>query len=314
MNFDLTDDQVALRDGIRSLCEGRFPMKRVRAGFDRDAFAELAEAGVFSLRADGFGTADAAVVFEELGRAVLPGPLVWSALAHGAVDGIVGGIETTGRTAPWMVEHLDDVDGLLVLAEDRVTVVAAGALAGAVPVERPLDPLTPLHRVDALPTGDDVGGPELATTIRRHGAVLTAAFLVGIAQAAGDLAVAYAQERRQFDRPIGSFQAVKHLLADTAVRAEIARTSVHAAACFARRPRARRRRARRGGRQAPGGRGRRRQLPDLRAGARRHGLHLGGRRPPVPEAGVAARHRLRLHRPPRRHRRRQPAPTLTDHG
>ncbi len=232
MNFDLTDDQVALRDGIRSLCEGRFPMKRVRAGFDRDAFAELAEAGVFSLRADGFGTADAAVVFEELGRAVLPGPLVWSALAHGAVDGVVGGIETTGRTAPWMVEHLDDVDGLLVLSEDRVTVVPAGALAGAVPVERPLDPLTPLHRVDALPAGDDVGGPELATTIRRHGAVLTAAFLVGIAQAASDLAVAYARERRQFERPIGSFQAVKHLLADTAVRTEIARTSVHAAACF----------------------------------------------------------------------------------
>ncbi len=232
MNFDLTDDQVALRDGIRSLCEGRFPMKRVRAGFDRDAFAALAEAGVFSLRADGFGTADAAVVFEELGRAVVPGPLVWSALAHGAVDGVVGGIETTGRTAPWRVEHLDAVDGLLVLAEDRVTVVPAGALAGAVPVERPLDPLTPLHRVDALPAGDDVGGPELATTIRRHGAVLTAAFLVGIAQAASDLAVAYARERRQFERPIGSFQAVKHLLADTAVRTEIARTSVHAAACF----------------------------------------------------------------------------------
>ena len=231
MNFDLTDDQVALRDGIRSLCEGRFPMKRVRAGFDRDAFAELSEAGVFSLRADGFGTADGAVVFEELGRALLPGPLVWSALAHGSVDGIVGGLETPGRAAPWMVEHLDDLDGLLVLAEDRVSVVQPGALEGA-PVERPLDPLTPLHRVDSLPTGDDVGGPELATTIRRHGAVLTAAFLVGIAQAAADLAVAYARERRQFERPIGSFQAVKHLLADTAVRAEIARTAVHAAACF----------------------------------------------------------------------------------
>ena len=42
MNFDLTDDQVALRDGIRSLLEGRFPMERVRDGFDRAAFARLA--------------------------------------------------------------------------------------------------------------------------------------------------------------------------------------------------------------------------------------------------------------------------------
>ena len=74
MNFDLTDDQVALRDGIRSLLEGRFPMERVRDGFDRAAFDELAEAGVFSLRADGFSWADAVIVYEELGRACVPGP------------------------------------------------------------------------------------------------------------------------------------------------------------------------------------------------------------------------------------------------
>ena len=83
MDLELSDDQVALRDGIRSLCEGRFPIKRVREGFDRAAHAELADAGVFSLRADGFGVADAAVVFEELGRAVVPGPLVWLYIAHG---------------------------------------------------------------------------------------------------------------------------------------------------------------------------------------------------------------------------------------
>ena len=47
MDFELSDDQVALRDGIRSVCEGRFPIKRVRAGFDRAACAELADAGVF---------------------------------------------------------------------------------------------------------------------------------------------------------------------------------------------------------------------------------------------------------------------------
>ena len=78
MNFDLSDDQVALRDGIRSLLEGKFPMSRVREGFDRSTYDDLQAAGVFSLCSDGFGWADAAVVYEELGRALVPGPLVWS--------------------------------------------------------------------------------------------------------------------------------------------------------------------------------------------------------------------------------------------
>jgi alkylation response protein AidB-like acyl-CoA dehydrogenase len=60
---------------------------------------------------------------------------------------------------------------------------------------------------------------------------LTAAQLVGIAAALTELAVAYAKERRQFGRPIGSFQAVKHILADMLVRAEVARAALHAAGC-----------------------------------------------------------------------------------
>ena len=231
MDFELSDDQVALRDGIGSLCEGRFPTKRVRDGFDRAAHAELAEAGVFSLRSDGFGVADAAVVFEELGRAVVPGPLVWLSLAHGVVDGIVGGLEVIGREPPWMVEHLDVLDTLLVVDDDGVRAIAASTVAGAVPVARPLDPLTPVHRVEELPAGETVGNRDLVAQWRTEGAVVTAAFLVGLAQACTDLSVAYAKERRQFDRPIGSFQAVKHILADMRVRAEVACASVHAAAC-----------------------------------------------------------------------------------
>jgi alkylation response protein AidB-like acyl-CoA dehydrogenase len=231
VDFDLNADQVALRDGIRSLCDGRFPIKRVREGFDRSAYAELAEAGVLSLRSDGFGVADAAVVFEELGRAVVPGPLVWAYLAHGVVDGIVGGLEVAHRGPPWMVEHLDAIDTLLVVDEDGIRAVPAGKITGADPVKRPLDPLTPVHRVDNLPAGESVGDDELLTRWRLEGPVVTAAFLVGAAQACTDLSVAYAKERRQFDRPIGSFQAIKHLLADMLVRTEVARASVQAAAC-----------------------------------------------------------------------------------
>ena len=67
----------------------------------------------------------------------------------------------------------------------------------------------------------------------RDGSLLTAALQVGHAAEALDLAVAYAKERHQFGKPIGSFQAVKHICADMLVRAEVARAAVHAAACLA---------------------------------------------------------------------------------
>jgi alkylation response protein AidB-like acyl-CoA dehydrogenase len=227
VNFDLTADQEALRAGVRSLCDGRFPMKRVREGFDRGVWDELGDAGVFSLR-DDFALADAAVVFEEFGRALLPGPLVWGYLAHGALEGVVGGLEMPAARE-LVVEHLDRLDALAVLESDGVRRVDPREI-DAERRARPLDPLTPVWRVRALPTGDRIGDARLAGEWRRDGAVVTAAYLVGMAQACADLALGYARERRQFDRPIGSFQAVKHILADMAVRAELARVTVHAAA------------------------------------------------------------------------------------
>jgi alkylation response protein AidB-like acyl-CoA dehydrogenase len=69
-----------------------------------------------------------------------------------------------------------------------------------------------------------------ATRLLDEAKVLTAALLVGIAVETTERAVAYARERVQFDKPIGSFQAVKHMCADMLVRAELARASVDAAA------------------------------------------------------------------------------------
>ena len=177
MNFDLTDDQVALRDGIRSFCAGRFPMDRVRAGFDRSAADELAETGVFSLRSDGFSWADTALVFEELGRALVPGPLVWSHLAHGVVDGIVTGIEHATGAGTAMIEHLGVADAVVVLDDDGITRVDPDAFDDAEAIDWPLDPLTPVHRVDVLPDGEVVAGPDDAGCVadgRRaaHGRVL----------------------------------------------------------------------------------------------------------------------------------------------
>lgn len=225
MNFDLSDDQVALRDGIRSLLAGRFPIERVREGFDRAAYDELAEAGVFSLLEDGFAWADAAIVYEELGRAAVPGPLVW---CFGR-DRITGGLDL-GAHGAIQVEHLDVLDDLLVIDGDALRRVDPKTIEGEAQLW-PLDPLTPVWTVAELPEGEPAGGATDVTALRVQGALLTAAFLVGMADALTEMAVAYAKEREQFDRPIGSFQAVKHICADMAVRSEVARVATHAAAC-----------------------------------------------------------------------------------
>lgn len=231
MNFDLTEDQEALRDGIRSLCTGRFGMERVRAGFDGSTFSELDATGVFSLRADGFGWADAGIAFSELGRALVPGPLVWSHLAHGVVDGVVTGVEVpAGGSGPIAIEHLDASGSIVVADAAGLRRVEPSACEGARAIEWPLDPLTPVHLVDALPPGETVGDADDARAWRLGGAVLTSAYQVGMAAACVESATAYALDRRQFDRPIGSFQAVKHILADMVVRAELARAAVDAAA------------------------------------------------------------------------------------
>ncbi|MFN8037556.1 MAG: acyl-CoA dehydrogenase family protein [Acidimicrobiia bacterium] len=235
MYFDLTDDQIALRDGIRALLEGRFGIERVRGGFDRSMWAELGEAGVFSLCVDGFTWADAAIVFEELGRALVPGPLVGTFLADPLIEGtgrgarVIGGIERPTEGEPIVVEHLDALDALVVVNPTHVALVDPSVLR-AHASEWPLDPLTPVAIVDELPAGVRLADADVIGQWQRSGALLTAALEVGLSAFTGELAVAYSKERLQFDRPIGSFQAVKHILADTAVRTELARVAVHSAA------------------------------------------------------------------------------------
>ena len=237
MDFELSADQEALQAGVRKLCDGRFPMARVRAliddgGVDRELWGELAEAGVFSLCVPegdggvGLGHAEAVLVFEELGRALVPGPLVGTHLAAGLVDAAVVGVLERDRAVA--VEHLDALDVLVAIDDAGLWAIEPSTL-DAEAIADPLDPLTPMHSIDTLPRGTQLAGVEEAVRWRRTGAALVAAQLLGAAVATTDLAVAYAKDRQQFDRPIGAFQAVKHMLADMVVRAEVARAAVYAA-------------------------------------------------------------------------------------
>ncbi len=252
MDFDLSDDDRSLADGMRRLCTGRFPLEQLRRSegrrsLDRAGWSVLAEAGVFSLRlapsagGAGLGTAQASVVFEELGRALVPGPVAATHVAAAMVEGAATGERTVGLlprpgwggpgggpSLPAMVGDLGSLDCLLVVDGDAVELVETGELDGE-PVEG-LDPLTPMWFVAEIPRGAAVGAAAAAEAIWRDHLVLSGALLVGMAASTSDMAVEYAKVRQQFDRPIGAFQAVKHMCADMLVRTELCRAAVHAAA------------------------------------------------------------------------------------
>jgi alkylation response protein AidB-like acyl-CoA dehydrogenase len=247
VDFELTTDQVDLQEGMRAFVDGRFPMDVVRAiedgggRLDRARWQELGETGVFSLRlpeADGgleLGVSEAVLVFQELGRALVPGPLVATHLAAELIPEAATGEHIVGILEPavpvTMVEFLDDLDVLLVLTDDGVRRIDPGALTTA-NVDRPLDPLSPVQVVTgAIPEGELIAGPEVAQRWLLTGAVLTGGLQVGIAGRTIELATEYAKEREQFGRAIGSFQAIKHLIADMFVKAAVARAGVESAAC-----------------------------------------------------------------------------------
>jgi alkylation response protein AidB-like acyl-CoA dehydrogenase len=222
MNFDLGSDELALRDAIRELCACELPLRR---GFDRAGWRRLAEAGVFSLRlADGagLGMTEAVIVFEELGRALVAGPLVATHLAAGLVEGAATG-ERVVTLVGGDVATYPESDVLLALGPGSVYAIERFE---AVPREG-LDPLTPIGEIRPQVEGTRISGDP--AELQRVGAALTAALSSGIASRTVELAVDYAKRRTQFDKPIGSFQAVKHMCADMFVRAEVARAAVDAA-------------------------------------------------------------------------------------
>ncbi|HEX4018714.1 MAG TPA: acyl-CoA dehydrogenase family protein [Frankiaceae bacterium] len=245
MDFLPTEDQEALRAGVREICTDTFPRERLGqlaetgAGFDPALWETLKELGVFGLllpESDGglgLGLGDAVLVYEELGRALVPGPLVGTLLAAGLLGLEIGapvGIfdlsaEEPGRTL--LIEHPDVITKLVVLDGDDARIIDASELS-TTPVSILTDPLTPLGEIAALPAGTPLEGG--AASWRTRGSVLTAALETGIAMAACELAVQYAKEREQFGRPIGAFQAVKHMCSDMHVRAQIASVAVHSAA------------------------------------------------------------------------------------
>ncbi|MFF0567019.1 acyl-CoA dehydrogenase family protein [Streptomyces sp. NPDC004041] len=145
MDFQLSDDQRALRSGMRDLLGAVFDRDRLRAAVERDGaldrslWRELGAAGFFALRLPedeggvGLGLPEAVLLFEEAGRALLPGPLVATHLAAGRVKGAAEGeAVVTAVDGELPVAHLAEADAVLLVGGEAVDARAlgSGGLAG----------------------------------------------------------------------------------------------------------------------------------------------------------------------------------------
>jgi alkylation response protein AidB-like acyl-CoA dehydrogenase len=293
MDFELSEEQVALREAARDYFGHRWSPAQVRAALDRppvhlpDAlWREVAQLGWVGITVptecggSGGDVMTAGVLAEEAGRALFPSTMVSVLTAAAALDRsgdesrrslltdvcegtrrAVCAMEEPGgtwgpdaiaahvaeRTGSWLVHGtkilVPDADGA------NTFLVAAQTPAGPGLLEVPADArgvtCTPMLRIDAgsisevvldgveVRPGALLGGAE--STLRSTydvATVLAAADLLGVAEAALEATTQYAKERVQFDRPIGSFQAVGHRLADVLVDVEITRSLLYGA-CLA---------------------------------------------------------------------------------
>jgi len=243
MRFELTDDQVSFRDAARDLLAKECPPEAVRhaweappGSLDRGPWKGLEGMGVLSLLVPedrgGMGLDETYLVpiLEECGRVALPHPVVDTAMVAAPLLGADAGMVTTDLGGPSSPCAADADTHLLHLAGGLWSAPAAGVAVHD--VAEPVDRSRRLGRVAAsggervLVTDD----PAVVQLALQRGALGTAAVLVGLSQAMLDLTVAYVKERHQFGKPIGSFQAVKHHLADAALAIEFARPATWRAA------------------------------------------------------------------------------------
>ena len=276
MHFQLTDEQRALQDAVRSYLRDRFGPDQVRALFDNDTdgvpadlWKAVNEQGWLAVLVPeehdglGLGLLDASVISRAFGAATVPGPWLSTILVGEAVrlggspaqqaehlprltEGLVMGavalvrngstpnpagapVEVSGDSLTGdlgLVEYAEVANALVVASRDGgLHLVNPQGPGVTVTPQDSLDRTTKLARVvlDGAPAERLEGSsPEVLQEVLDRAAVLVAGDLAGIARKALTDTVEYDKIRLQFGKPVGSFQAIKHDLADLHVAVTMA--------------------------------------------------------------------------------------------
>ncbi|PLW81660.1 acyl-CoA dehydrogenase [Kineobactrum sediminis] len=259
MDFTFNEDQLLFQESVREFLGNEITPERLRAAWDTDTgrdpalWTQLAELGLAGLTVPeehgglGMNALDFVLLAQECGYVALAEPLVNHALAGVPLLQDLGGAlaeawlpkAATGEARiiaaleqNLLVEDAHVADLLLLERAGQWYALTQGEFSlqhnASVDPSRRLFTVTVNDAVQPVASGDQARRLRLATLNR--GALGCAAQALGLAQRMVDMSVLYTSDRQQFGKPIGSFQAVKHHLANVAVRLEYAKAPVHRAA------------------------------------------------------------------------------------
>ncbi len=262
MNFSFDDQQLQFRDAVRSFLVVAAAPEELREFWETDEYGrsgemrgKITEQGLTALSVPeaygglGQGDVDWVLLLQEIGYHSVPDSL--SDAAYIAV-GMLSALDDEAFKAKWL-GRMCEGQARIAIAHPQNPLVHDAAIADLIlawhedeihaltpdqaelSLNRSVDQSRRLYKMDWMPSADTrvcsapLGAPIWAQAVNRA-ALSNAAQLVGLAQRMLDLGVDYSAERKQFGKPIGSFQAVKHHMADVAVKIEFARPVVHRAA------------------------------------------------------------------------------------
>ena len=257
MNFIFTEEQIQFKDTIKSFLAEECTPASIRDGWEKnksfnfERWKNLIELGVLNSNLPeakgglGMDQVTLALMVEEMGYAGLPEPVaeqiflvndIISFLPKNITEAVESnyndGTQYIALAHPLAPNplFLNDAAGLILLNNSECNFIAKDDMdfesISSNDPSRELFQIISMNKVISASENFD----ELNTAVSARGALMTAALLIGLAQKMIDLSSVYVLDRTQFGKPIGSFQAVKHMLADVAVKIEFAKPAVYRAA------------------------------------------------------------------------------------